>query len=68
VECIEQGVKPVITPEHAYHVLEIMVKSMASGATGQSLAIESTFEPPRFDDAPVLGAGGHLAHDAGRAS
>lgn len=68
VECIEQGVKPVSTPEHAYHVLEIMMKSMASGASGQSLAIESTFDPPRFDDAPVLGAGGHLAHDAGRTS
>jgi predicted dehydrogenase len=66
VECIEQGTQPVITPEHAYHVLEIMLKSMESGRTGRVLPIDSAFKPPRFDEAPVLGAGGHLAHDAGR--
>jgi predicted dehydrogenase len=68
VECIEQGVTPVITPEHAYHVLEIMLKSMESGRTGRALAIESSFEPVRFDRAPVLGVGGHLVHDADRDS
>ena len=31
IECIETGTPPVITPEHAYHVLEIMLKSMESG-------------------------------------
>ena len=56
---------PVITPEHAYHVLEIMVKSMESGDTGNSFAIESTFTPPRFDDASLLDGGAHLAHDHG---
>jgi predicted dehydrogenase len=65
IDCIEQGKKPVITPEHAYHVLEIMVKSMESGDTGNSFAIESTFTPPRFDDASLLDGGAHLAHDPG---
>ena len=41
---------------------------MESGRTGQALPIESTFTPPRFDDAPVLGVGGHLVHDADRTS
>jgi predicted dehydrogenase len=68
VECIEQGTPPLITPEHAYHVLEIMLKSMESGRTGRALAIESCFEPVRFDDAPLLGAGAHLVHDPGRES
>ena len=67
IECIEQGTRPVITPEHAYHVLEIMLKTMESGRTGQALHIESTFTPVRFDDAPALGTGGHLVHDDGRA-
>jgi len=42
----------VNSPEHAYHVLEIMVKSFESGRTGQALPIVSTFTPPRFDIAP----------------
>jgi predicted dehydrogenase len=65
IECIETGTPPVITPEHAYHVLEIMLKSAESGRTGQALTIESTFIPPRFDDASTLGAGAHLVHDPG---
>jgi hypothetical protein len=39
----------VNAPEHAYHVLEVMLKSMESGRTGQALPILSTFTPPRFD-------------------
>jgi predicted dehydrogenase len=63
IECIETGTPPAITPEHAYHALEIMLKSAESGRTGQALPIESTFTPPRFDDASTLGAGAHLVHD-----
>ena len=66
IDCIESGTRPVITPEHAYHVLEIMVKCMESGESGQALPIESTFTPPRFDDADTLGVGAHLAHDPAR--
>ena len=65
IECIETGTKPVITPEHAYHVLEIMLKSMESGNTGQAISIESTFTPPRFEGASTLGSGAHLVHDPG---
>ncbi len=68
IDCIETGTPPVITPEHAYHVLEIMVKCMESGDTGQALPIESTFTPPTFEDADTLGAGAHLAHDPARSS
>jgi predicted dehydrogenase len=65
IECIETGTEPVITPQHAYHVLEIMLKSMESGETGQAIPIESTFTPPRFDGASTLGPGAHLVHDPG---
>jgi hypothetical protein len=53
----------VVTPEHAYHALEIMLKSAESGRIGRALPIESTFTPPRFDGASTLGAGAHLVHD-----
>jgi predicted dehydrogenase len=65
IESIETGTKPLITPEHAYHVLEIMLKSMESGRTGQAIPIESTFSPPRFDGASTLGPGAHRVHDPG---
>ncbi len=66
IESIETGTPPKITPEHAYHVLEIMVKTMESGNTGRALDIESTFAPPTFPDAPTLGTDAHLTHDPGR--
>ncbi len=65
IECVENGMAPVITPEHAYHVLEIMLKSMESGDSGRAIPIESTFTPPRFDGASTFGPGAHLVHDPG---
>jgi predicted dehydrogenase len=49
VECIQQKVKPLITPEHAFHVLEIMLKAQESGRAGKTQAIDSTFTPPKLD-------------------
>lgn len=43
VECIHAGTKPVITPEHACHVLEIMLKAQESGRDGQAKTLETTF-------------------------
>lgn len=51
IAAIHEGRKPVNSPEHAYHVLEIMVKCAEAGRSGQTLAITSTFTPPRFDAA-----------------
>ncbi|HMO58691.1 MAG TPA: Gfo/Idh/MocA family oxidoreductase [Roseiflexaceae bacterium] len=62
VECIQNGTRPLITPEHGYHVLEIMLKAQEAGRTGQAQLIESTFTPPSFveeaERVPV-----HLIHD-----
>lgn len=66
VESIENGTPPKITPEHAFHVLEIMVKTMESGESGRALDIESTFTPPTFANAKTFGANAHLTHDPGR--
>lgn len=48
IECIQQRQKPLITPEHAFHVLEIMLKAMQSGETGRAIDLNSTFDAPRF--------------------
>jgi predicted dehydrogenase len=43
VECIQTGKRPLVTPEHAYHVLEIMLRAQESGADGHQKIITSTF-------------------------
>jgi predicted dehydrogenase len=65
VECIESGTPPLVTPEHAYHVLEVMVRAQQSGSDGRALAIESAFPAPRFAEAAAAPAA-HLVHDRGR--
>lgn len=62
VECIQAGTRPIITPEHGYHVLEIMIKAMDAGRTGQAQTIESTFTPPTFF-AEGEQRSAHLVHD-----
>lgn len=48
VACIQQQIPPLIRPEQAYHVLEVLLKAEASGRDGQARTIESTFVPPEF--------------------
>jgi predicted dehydrogenase len=62
VNCIHLNTPPFITPEHAYHVLEIMVKAQESGRDGQTKSIISTFSPPVFSEksSPIQT---HLIHD-----
>jgi predicted dehydrogenase len=43
VECIHSGERPSVAPEHAYHVLEIMLAALDSGRTGRTIEIKSTF-------------------------
>lgn len=65
VESIRDKQRPIITPEHGYHALEIMLKAQESGRDGQTKMIESTFTPPTFDlDIDMEGM--HLFHDTGR--
>lgn len=46
IECIQTGVAPVVTPEQAYHVLEIMIKAQLAGREGCAYTIDSTFTLP----------------------
>jgi predicted dehydrogenase len=45
-ECLATGKEPLFTPEHALHVLEIMVAARDSQETGRRIALRSTFKWP----------------------
>ncbi|MBV7336565.1 Gfo/Idh/MocA family oxidoreductase [Chloroflexi bacterium TSY] len=62
VECIQTSKTPIVTPEHAYHVIEIIEKARLAGQDGQRREIESTFTPPAFFDSQPEEAV-HLRHD-----
>jgi predicted dehydrogenase len=49
VECIRTGSRPLITPEHGFHVLEIMLRAQEAGQDGRAREITSTFPPLAFD-------------------
>ena len=65
VECIQQNTAPITNPEHAYHVLEIMIKAQESGSDGRARLIESTFTVNTFEAADGE-APAYSAHDPGR--
>lgn len=62
VDCIQNGEAPMITPEHAYHVTEVMIKAAEAGRDGQTRDIKSTFMPPVFP-LEVEKQPAHFRHD-----
>jgi predicted dehydrogenase len=65
VECLQQGSRPIVTPEHAFHVLEIMLKAQEAGRDGQARRIGSRFLPLRFEGEGATVAA-HRVHDRTR--
>jgi predicted dehydrogenase len=45
-ECLATGKEPLFTPEHALHVLEVIVAARESQRTGRRIEIRSTFSWP----------------------
>lgn len=65
IECIRTGARPLVTPAHAHHVLDIMLKAQQAGREGRALPIDSTFTPLALAiEAPSEAA--HLVHDRTR--
>jgi predicted dehydrogenase len=62
VDCIQRGIPPVIQPEHALNVLEIMLKAKESAEDGNTKALVSSFEPPQFAELHAARLR-HLVHD-----
>ncbi len=52
VASIRKGVKPSLTPEHALHVLEVMLLAHEAGRDGRTHDLTTTFSPA--DAGPVL--------------
>jgi predicted dehydrogenase len=44
--CLAQGEQPLMTPEHAYHTLEVMLGALEAARTGRRVDIKSTFPWP----------------------
>jgi predicted dehydrogenase len=65
IDCAGTGVKPLVTPEQALHVLEIMLKAQQAGREGRTLDLESTFTPPMFAEL-ATGEAAHRQHDRTR--
>ena len=51
IQCVRAQRPPVVTPEHSFHVLEIMIRAQESSRDGEAKAVESTFEFPSLRDA-----------------
>jgi predicted dehydrogenase len=45
-KCLAGGAEPLITPEHALHVVEIMIAARESQTTGKRIDLKSTFKWP----------------------
>jgi predicted dehydrogenase len=65
IACIRDGQRPLVTPEHALHVLEIMLKAQQSGREGRALILESSFALPALER-PASQDPAHLLHDRSR--
>lgn len=65
VSCIQNDTAPLITPEHGFHVLDIMLSAKASAKQGTFCDVASTFTPPAFDETGK-GIAPHLIHDSTR--
>jgi predicted dehydrogenase len=64
VDCIQNGKAPLCTPEHAYHVLEVMIRAKESGRDGEAKTVDSVFAPLQIEQsADTRGHPAHLVHD-----
>jgi len=66
IECIQKGTRPLVTPDHAYHVLDIMLAAQASGRDGQAQEIRTSFEPLKLGAPSSPTEAAHRIHDPRR--
>jgi predicted dehydrogenase len=66
VECIRKGTRPLVAPDHALHVLDIMLAAQASGRDGQVKEIRTSFEPLKLGAPSSPTEAAYRIHDARR--
>ena len=64
VACIRNGSRPLVTPEHACHVLEIMLAAQEAARDGRARCLETAFELPLFPE-PEPGRPAYQVNDRG---
>ena len=47
VECVQRGLTPLLSAEHARHVLEIMLAAPQAARAGRTLDLQTTFPYPK---------------------
>jgi predicted dehydrogenase len=65
VECIRNQSEPLLDPEHACHVLDVMLQAQAAGRDGRTREIQSRFDPKAFAQ-PEPSIAAHRVHDRTR--
>ena len=62
IDCVATGAEPSMTPEHAFHVLDVMLTAMDAAKDHSYLPVGSTFAMPDLDEggAPTPA---HRIHD-----
>ena len=66
IDCIRKKERPLVIPEHAYHVLEIMLAAQVAGRSGEAQAIKSTFAIEKGRASYRTSEAAHRVHDAKR--
>lgn len=66
VDCVQNREPLRVTPDHAYHVLEIMIRAQEAAKDGVTRTIESTFPPLNTNESQTTIAA-HRIHDRTRA-
>jgi predicted dehydrogenase len=62
IDCVATGTEPTMTPEHAFHVLDVMLTAMDAAKEHRYLPVESTFAMPELDAAGTP-TPAHRIHD-----
>ena len=65
VDCVRTDRRPIVTLEHARHVLEVMLAAQQSAKEGRRIEVRSQFESPKFQPVPEHEAA-HRMHDRTR--
>ena len=64
-ECVRDGREPLVRPEHALHVLEVMLEAQEAARSGCVRPVQSSFKPLRVaEDGATVAA--HRVHDRTR--
>ena len=64
VDCVLDGTRLLIRPEHAYHCLEVMVKAQLAATSSETQTVSSTIDPVPYDPQAIyVQRGGKVGHD-----